>query len=73
MIRGAGLISAQGAINPVMISPEVREAIAETRPDDMNRLIRPERKLLSPAAQHSGRIRAIWRSIGNTNSSGRRA
>ena len=73
MMRHAGLLSAQGAINSVMLSLEVRDAIVETRPDDVNRLIRPERKLLSPAAQHSGRIRAIWRSIGNTNSSGRHA
>ena len=35
MMRDAGLISAQGAINPVMLSPEVRDAIAETRPDDL--------------------------------------
>ena len=47
-IPDAGLISAQGAINPVMLSPEVRDTIAETRPDDMNRLIRPERKLPMP-------------------------
>ena len=73
MMRDAGLISAQGAINSVMLRLEVRDAIVETRPDDMNRLIRPERKLLSPAILHSGRIRAIWPGIGNTNSSGRRA
>lgn len=35
MMRDAGLLSAQGAINPVMLSPEVRDAIAETRPDDL--------------------------------------
>ena len=35
MMRDAGLISAQGAINPVMLSPEVRDAIAESRPDDL--------------------------------------
>ena len=35
MMRDAGLISAQGAINPVMLSPEVRDAISETRPDDL--------------------------------------
>ena len=35
MMRDAGLISVQGAINPVMLSPEVRDAIAETRPDDL--------------------------------------
>ena len=35
MMRDAGLISAQGAINPVMLSPEVCDAISETRPDDL--------------------------------------
>lgn len=35
MMREAGLINDQGAINPVMLSPAVRDAIAETRPDDL--------------------------------------
>lgn len=35
MMRDAGLINGQGAINPVMLSPEVCNAIAATRPDDL--------------------------------------
>ena len=46
IILDAGLISAHKANNPVMLSSDVRNAIAATRPDDMNWLIRPGRKLL---------------------------
>lgn len=35
MMRDAGLINEQGAINPVILSTEVRNAIAEIRPDDI--------------------------------------
>jgi len=35
MMREAGLITDKGAINPVLLGSEVREAIAATRPDDL--------------------------------------
>ena len=35
MMRDAGLINEVGAINPVMLSPAVRNVIAETRLDDL--------------------------------------
>lgn len=35
MMRDTGLITDQGAINPVLLSSEVRNAIAETHPDDL--------------------------------------
>jgi len=35
MMRDVGLISDQGAINPVMLSPDVRAAIADTCLDDL--------------------------------------
>ena len=70
MNQDAGPISAQAAINPVMLSSEVRNAIGEVRPDDMNRLIRPARKLRRPGRAVFHRIRPIWSGIGNTNSSG---
>lgn len=35
MMRDAGLINDQGAINPVILNPAVRDAIVETCPDDL--------------------------------------